>query len=130
MKSVSLRNFQLKPNSFLKDLPLTLTRYGTPFLIVSNYKKSIDLFEPKTQEQVQEEKKEEIRISEELLDLNLGNATASEHKCAECHETKKCFAVAYVDTDGTQLWIKQFCETCLRVINEKVNRYGGVLKAR
>lgn len=28
MKKVSLRNFQLKPSKYIKDLPIEITRYG------------------------------------------------------------------------------------------------------
>jgi hypothetical protein len=36
VKTISLREFQLNPTSFLSDLPLTLTRYGRAFLLVSS----------------------------------------------------------------------------------------------
>jgi hypothetical protein len=34
MKEVSLRDFQLKPTKYLKDLPIVLTRYGRAIAII------------------------------------------------------------------------------------------------
>jgi hypothetical protein len=36
MKTISLRAFQLHPTDYIKDLPITLTRYGKAICIVSS----------------------------------------------------------------------------------------------
>lgn len=55
MKTISLRDFQLKPTQYLNELPLVLTKFRKPILIVNKFKESVNKEEVKLLEVSQNE---------------------------------------------------------------------------
>jgi hypothetical protein len=46
MKTIAIRDFQLKAHSHIKDLPITLTRYGKPIAVIEAYKPTVNTVKP------------------------------------------------------------------------------------
>lgn len=108
MREISLREFQLKANNYLNNLPITLTRYGKPVAIVNTFNGSVNT------------SVDEFRKLEEEVEKEVGKLENSEEKLVWCElhfekgKTYPCKLISWEDENGTVIIDKKLaCPTCL-----------------
>lgn len=114
MKTISLRQFQLKPSLYLLELPLTLTVYGKPVAIVNTFTGEIEKSVNTTLDGIEVE-----TYTASYGSTNIPvKSTTRENRWCDCHFEKgvkyDCLLISWEDENGVSVVDKKFaCPKCV-----------------
>jgi antitoxin (DNA-binding transcriptional repressor) of toxin-antitoxin stability system len=116
MKQVSIREFQLKANEYLKDLPIILTRYGVAIAQIIPCSVSIPYVANPT------------NTTELVSPPSTDPTTSILGRCGKCFVKDRIERVKWETPDGTESEMN-LCQSCKSKLERELNRLGGTLKS-